>query len=251
MDYLLKKDTENWNIIPLVKISGIAVILQLLSIIVGVVVTVGFASIPNSAIEYYQLMQESRLMGLLADDFFSLILVVLYLFTFTGLFFVVARNNFSLALLSTLFTFTAVILVITSHSGFSLIHLSDQYWANADEMVRSQLLAAGEAIISQNIWNSTAGFFSGILLQGGGVLISIAMVGSKSFGKITIYSGILANGLDLVQHLIHYSSPSMAEMILYLAGPFYIIWYIMLARDLFNCIKVMNKRKSDLSLINA
>jgi hypothetical protein len=237
MDELVKKYFDNKNILPLVRVSGIAVLLQLLFIIAGFVITASFGSSPNSALEFYEIMRESKIIGLLRDDFHNIMIIVLYLFSFTGLFFVVMKNNFSLSLFATLLTFTAVILCIASHSGFSLMHLSEQYWSIIDETVKLQLIAAGESVIAQNMWNSSSAFFSGIFLQGGGVLMSAAMLGDKNFRKLTIYSGFLANGLDLVNHLIHYFSPSLALIILYIAGPFYIIWYLMLSRDLFKFLK--------------
>ncbi|MBN2410269.1 hypothetical protein JXQ31_01170 [candidate division KSB1 bacterium] len=230
---------ENKNILPLIRVSGIAALLQLIVITVGIVITAGLGPKPDSAYEYYVMMQESKFIGLLTDDFYSIILVSLYLFTFSGLFFVVMKNNFSLSIFATLLTFTAVILCISSHSGFSLMHLSDLYWVATDETTKSGLIAAGEAVIAQNIWNSSSAFFSGIFLQGGGVLISAAMLGDKNFRKLTIFSGFIANGLDLVQHLVHYFAPSPAEIILYIAGPFYIIWFLMLSLDLFKLVKLI------------
>jgi len=236
-----RKYLDNKSILPLVKVSGIAVLLQLLLVIVGIVIAIGLGPRPDSALEAYEIMRDSTIIGLLRDDFYNIILIVLYLFSFTGLFFVVVKNNFSLSLFATLLTFTAVILCITNHSGFSLMHLSEKYWATTDEMARVQLVAAGESILAQNMWNSSAAFFSGIFLQGGGVLMSLAMLGDKNFSKITIVSGILANGPDLLQHLIHYFAPSVAEIILYIAGPFYVIWFIMLSRDLSKIVKSMKK----------
>jgi hypothetical protein len=117
--------------------------------------------------------------------------------------------------------------------------LSERYHQATDDLTRSQLIAAGEAVIASNMWHSTASYFSGIMLQGSAVMISIAMIGHGSFRKLTIIAGIGANGLDLLQHLVHPLLPSFAEIVLYVAGPFYIIWYIVLALDLYKHSKLM------------
>ncbi len=71
------------------------------------------------------------------------------------------------------------------------------------------------------------------MLQGSGVMISLAMIGSGKFRKLTIVSGILGNGIDLIQHVIHPVLPNAAEIILMFAGPFYLIWYVTLGMDFY------------------
>ena len=83
------------------------------------------------------------------------------------------------------------------------------------------------------MWNSTAGFIAGILLQGAGVLISVVMLRGKTFSKVTAYAGILANGFDLTQHLMRPFLPSIASILLMIGGPFYLLWFPLLGRDLF------------------
>jgi uncharacterized membrane protein YedE/YeeE len=97
---------------------------------------------------------------------------------------------------------------------------------------RAQLLAAGEAVLAADMWHSSGGFAAGILLQGSGVLISLVMLKSRNFSKITAWTGLLGNGFDLVQHLLHLFAPAIAGVILMIAGPFYLVWFPMLARDL-------------------
>jgi hypothetical protein len=102
-------------------------------------------------------------------------------------------------------------------------------------------VAAGEAIIASDMWNSTAGFMAGILLQGAGVLISIILLRSSNFSRITAYAGILANGFDLAQHLIHPFIPSIASIPGMIAGLSYLIWFPMLGRDFFRLGRLEKK----------
>jgi hypothetical protein len=88
-----------------------------------------------------------------------------------------------------LFTFVAVTTGFATHSGFSLIHLSDQYAAATTEAQRIQLLATGEAVLAADMWNSSGAYMSGILLQGAGIIISVVMLCSKNFSKVTAYAG--------------------------------------------------------------
>ncbi len=215
-----------------IRIASIAAIAQLLVLSVGIVVTAGVGVIPTTAIGFFTLMHDNLLMGFLIDDFFSVLLITLYLFTFPALFQVLKTRNFSLSFYGAILSVIAVILTLSAHTGFSLLHLNGQYWAATDEMTRTRFLTAGEAVIAGNIWNSTAGFFSGVFLQGGGILMSAAMVGSGRFRRLTIIAGLLANSLDLINHLIGHWLPVMARILLFVGGPFYLVWYIMLFLDL-------------------
>lgn len=82
---------------------------------------------------------------------------------------------------------------------------------------------------------------AGILLQGAGVLISIIMLRSSNFSRITAYAGILANGFDLAQHLIHPFIPSIASIPGMIAGLSYLIWFPMLGRDFFRLGRLEKK----------
>jgi hypothetical protein len=58
------------------------------------------------------------------------------------------------------------------------------------------------------------------------------MLGSKDFSKVTAYAGLLGNGFDLVQHVLHPFVPSVSAFIMMFMGLFYLVWFPMLARDL-------------------
>ena len=58
------------------------------------------------------------------------------------------------------------LLALANESAFAMMHLSDLYAAASSAAQQEQLLAAGEAVIAANMWNSTAGFLAGIFMQG-------------------------------------------------------------------------------------
>jgi hypothetical protein len=66
------------------------------------------------------------------------------------------------------------------------------------------------------------------------------MLRSKDFSKITAYAGLLGNGFDLIQHIIHPFTPSLSEAIMLFMGLFYFIWFPMLGRDLLQLSKAQN-----------
>ncbi len=226
----------------LYQIGGTSALLQLATVLVIFVVSATLGTRPTSAQEYFRAYQENPLAGILRDDFTSLFLVAMYLGTFPALYVALRRVNPVAATFATLFTFAAVITCFATHSGFSLIHLSQQYAAAAGDAQRAQFLAAGEAILAADMWNSSGAYLSGILLQGGGIIISVVMLRSRDFSKATAIAGMLGNAFDLSQHVLHPFAPSVSAALMMAMGPFYLAWFPLLARDLFRLARTSSNR---------
>lgn len=234
------------------KMAAAAALLQFILICAFSAATVLTGPRPETAELAFKAFEQGKIFGLIKDEILIITMMSLYLVTFSALFYLLKERHYPITLLAVLFTFTAVILSIASQSAFSLMHLSERYFAAATPQEQSQILAAGEAVIAGNMWNGTSSYFAGFLLQGGGVMISIAMIGSKKFRMITIITGIASNGLDFIQHGIHHALPEPAKIILMAAGPFYFVWYFMLAWDLLkignsdiNAPKIVSKPVSE------
>ncbi len=214
-------------------IGGAAALMQLAAILSLIIAQATLGPKPASVEEYFAIQQSNRLAAMLRGDFLLLLLIGAYFGTFPALFLSLRRINPVTVSFAALFTFVAVILSWSTESTFSLLHLGDQYAAATSEAIRNQLVAAGEAVIASDGWNSSAGYMAGILLQGGGVMISLVMLRNRGFSKVTAIAGLLGNALDLVQHILHPFMPSLSATIQMAMGPFYFIWFPMLARDLF------------------
>jgi len=225
------KAESQWR--NLCRVGGIAATLQLICVLTSVVVAVTLGVEPTTVDEYFTLLQQDRLAGLLRLDFSTLILLCLYPLTSFGMYAALRRNDKAYAALAVALIFVGMILALAPHSGFSMIRLSDQFAAATSVAQQDQLLAAGQAVMSSDMWNSTSGFLAGIFLQGGSVLISILMLTSAKFSKATGITGVLANGFDLVHVFVALFNPALATILLYISGPFYLLWFPLLARDLY------------------
>lgn len=116
-------------------------------------------------------------------------------------------------------------------SAFSTISLSDQYAVATTDACRSQLLAAGKAIIASDMWHSTGARIGGIFLESAAVLISFVMLRSKICGKATAYVGILTHGLDLAHIIIGIFLPRARVILMAIAGPFCLLWLPLVGRN--------------------
>ena len=221
----------NWHTLYKLGSAGAALQFAVTLLLLGITFTLGLR--PTSVLEYFNAFQENPLALFLRDDFSSLVLVAMHLLVFPALYIALRRVDATFSLLATLFTFVAVTTCFAMQSTFSLFHLSRLYAASASEAQRAGLLAAGEAILSADMWNSSGAYVSGILMQGGGVIISAVMLRSKSFSKVTAISGMLGNGFDLLQHILHPFFPTLSATLMMVMGPFYMVWFPMMARDLW------------------
>lgn len=228
------KTQQNNSLKSLYTIGAIAILLQLATVLVLMAVSIALklGPRPTTVIEFFSMYNESKLVGMLRDDFSSVVLIVLYMGWVPAIYHALRKQNNALAIFSSIFILMGVASAFATHSGMSMMHLSDQYAAATSEAQRAHLLAAGEAVLASDLWNSTGGYMGGILLQGTGALISLLMLRNKDFGKVTAISGLLGNGLDLIQHLLHPFLPAIAGMIQPVMGIFYLVWFPMLARDM-------------------
>jgi len=222
-------------------IGSISALLQLVAILGYSVALGALGPKLTSAAEYFAAYQESPLEMVLRGDFLLLILIGLYLGTFPALYITLRRINPVYAALATLFTIIPVTLTFAGEATFAMLHLAEQYMAATIETVQAQLIAAGEAVIAAGMWNSSAAYMSGILLQGSGVMISVIMLRSGDFSKITAYAGIFGNGLDLIQHIIHPFAPEVSATLTMVMGLGYFVWFPMLAWDFFKLAKAQPK----------
>ncbi len=224
----------NFNPKNLYRIGGISALVQLAAILASIVIAVTLGTRPASAAEFFAIQQANPLAALLRGDFVMMFFLLgAYLGTFPALWWNLRHIYPLAATFAALFTAIAVILSFAGESTFALLHLGDLYAAASSESARAQLLAAGEAVLAAGWWHGTGSYMTGILLQGGGVVISLVMLRSRDFSKVTALSGLLGNALDLVQHLLHPFAPSIAAPIQMFMGIFYFVWFPMLARDLF------------------
>jgi len=229
MHYL---EFEKKDLRKLYRIGAVSSLLQLAVICIYMLVVATLGPRITSAEEFFLAMETSFWSSLFRVDLILLILVGLYLGNFPALLVSLWRVNHVTTLFAFMFTIIAVALSLAGESTFALFYLGKQYLASSSEVERSQFMAAGEAIYANGWWNSTGSYMTGVLLQGGGVMISLVMLRSHNFSKITALAGLIGNSFDLLQHLLTPFVPEVAQYLSF-AMVAYLIWYPMLARDLF------------------
>jgi len=193
---------------------------------------------PENIKECFAVLNENRLLGLLQLDILTVFAMPLYYLLFYSIYLTLKDTDIELAAISTILVFVGLTLFLSCASQFSILNLSDKYALAVDGSEKSQLLAAGEALFSSDIWHGTSAFIGGLLLQTGGLLFSIAMLKSDVFSRITAYTGIFIFGLDLIHILIVFFLPLLSNILMVIAGTFYLLWFLLVGFRLFQLSRV-------------
>ncbi|MCL5026225.1 MAG: DUF4386 family protein [Chloroflexi bacterium] len=210
----------------LYRISGAAALATLVLIPVQMIVFIASPP-PSTVIDYFTLFQNSKLLGLLTLDLLYVVDNVLLIPVFLALYVALRRASESFIAMGTALGLLGIVALFTSNTSFNMLSLSDQYAAATTDVKRSMLLAAGQAMLAT--YQGTAYHVSYVLGSVAGIVISAVMLRSNIFSKATAYSGILANviGLGLFVPTIGICFALTSVV------PFLAIWYILIARRLF------------------
>ena len=215
------------------KIGAIVAVILIAYSLVTMVQLVAIGGQPETAIEAFSMLEENRIVGLLRLDVLTLLIVPLYYPLFLSLYSAFRKTHPARATLATMLAVVGVTLFLATPSASSLVSLSDRFAHATTETERDQLLAAGEAILASDLWHGTGAVIGGILWLAATLLFAVLMLRSDAFGRFTAYVGIVTHGLDLARSLIDLLFPGVGIFLMAIAGPLYLVWYPLLARDLF------------------
>ena len=221
----------------LYKLCGVAAIIFIVYSLITMVQMVGIGGMPTTAEEGFVLLQENRMAGLLRLDILTLFTLPLYYLLFFGLYGALRRTNEVYATLAILLGCVGLTLVLATPSALSFVTLSDRFAAAATEAQRAHFLAAGEAMLASDLWHGSGARLGGLLLQIAWVLTSVVMLGNRNFGRFTTYTGLVAHGVDLARILLGFFFSVLDIPLMAIAGPLYLVWFPLLARDLFRLSK--------------
>lgn len=186
---------------------------------------------PETAQAGFTLLAENRVLGLLRLDALTILVMPLYYLVFLGLCTALRGTDDALALLAAALAFAGVTLILATPSAFSFLTLSDRFAAATDEAQKTLLLAAGEAILASDLWHGSGALMGGLLLQTAALLASVVMLRSRAFSRLTAWIGVVTHGLDLLHLLVGFFLPAGGVVLLMVAGPLYLVWFPLLARD--------------------
>lgn len=180
---------------------------------------------PVTAGEAFSILQENLFTGLLRLDLLTVFVIPLYYLLLFSIYTLLKDTKPAVMIISMILTFAGTTLFLSAPSVFSYLDLSNKFAFATSEEDRRMFLAAGEAVISSDIWHGTAPRIGGLMMQTGWVMISVCMLKNDVFGRFTAVIGIVTHGLDLVHILIGFFLPAAGDIIMFVAGPLYLLWF--------------------------
>jgi len=191
---------------------------------------------PSTVLGFFELFQESTLMGLINLDLLLTIDYVLVLFIYFVLFIVLSRREKSLSLIATILGCLSITLYIVSREAtFSMIALSNEYFGASTEMERAATLAAGKTLLA--VYNGSA-FSTSYVLGGFAMLLfSIAMLRDELFENSIPITGLVTSVLMFVP-------PTVGEVGVWISMVSLVpslIWMILMSRWLFRTAKSLTQ----------
>lgn len=189
----------------------------------------GPAPNPSTAADWYRLLHEHSLVGVLLLNATDLINYGLVGLIFLGLAAALWRRARRAAVVSAFLAIVGVAFFFLSNQAFPLLSLSREYYAATTDLDRGVLLSAGEALIttSNPLVFATGVFWAFVLVTTAGVVASSAMLRTGVFSKATGWTGLVANILGLGYFLTVAVDPPLTAIPMSLSAPFLLVWYIL------------------------
>jgi len=209
----------------LYKIGGAAALITAVIMPIQIIVYIAFPP-PSTVLGFFTLFQNNVLLGLLALDLLIIVDLVLLVPIILALYAALRRTNEPFTAIASTFGIVGVAVYFSSNTAFEMLSLSNQYAVATTEAQRSMLLSAGQAMLA--IYGGTSFQLSYVFQAVYGIIISAVMLRSKIFSKVTAYVGILAGVIAFGLFV-----PKIGIFISIFSILFYEIWYILIARRLF------------------
>jgi hypothetical protein len=230
----MSESNSNWR--SLYKIAGVATIILLIYSLATMLIMFGAGVPPATANEILEMLSQNQLMGLLRLDALTTLVMPLYYLLFLSLFIALRKSHEVGATITLLLGSAGLTLFLAAPSFISWMVLSEKF-AIADQAQKTLLLAAGETILATDLWHSSSAFVGGLLLQTSMLLISLVMLRSNTFSKLTAWVGVVTHSLDLAHIPFLLFFPTIGTILMIFGGTLYLVWFPLLARDFFHLAK--------------
>ncbi len=224
----------------LYRVGGAAALTVVVLYVIQIIVLVAWPP-PSTAIGYFTLFHKNALLGLLDLDLLSLADYALFVPMFLALYMALRRASPSFMAIATTLALVGIATYFASNTAFEMLSLSNQYAAATTAAQKSLIEASGQAMLA--IYQGTAFVVSYVLLAIAPLIISVVMLRSNTFGKVTASMGIVANVLAL-----GFFVPAIGVFLSLISVVGLLIWYVLIALRLFQLAqnyKAIKKEVSD------
>ena len=182
---------------------------------------------PTTVLGYFAVFRDNAILGLLDLDLLLIVDQMLIILVLLALYMALRHTDESLMLVATAIGIIGALLFIVSREAtLSMMWLSQQYTGSTSEAEQATIVAAGQTLLTA--YNGTA-FSVGYFLSGlADLVISVVMLRSTVFSRLTGVWGVLAGATGLVPA----SFGTLGFVLSFLALLPLLVWLFLIARRL-------------------
>jgi hypothetical protein len=211
----------------------IAGLITILDIIIGM--SLSTDSVPKTALEYFNLFNESKFIGLYYLDFLNFINVFFILSYYILIVIIIGKRTKKLATISLILSISGSILFILNNGSIDLMNLSNQYFVSNSSVTMQGYLDEAEIILTRSAHGSVSIFYGYFILSIANILLAlilfktdfikkyVSILGLIGYGMLSIYLILITFVLELNPIIIGFAG---------IAGIIVLIWQFSVARKL-------------------
>jgi hypothetical protein len=230
-------ETEDSAWKSLYKVSASAALIMVVVFFPIQIIAFSMAPIPTTAVDWFTLLRNNRLLGLLDLDLLYVADQALLIPIFLTLYVALRRANKAYMALATIFGILGATVYFATNNAVSMLYLSDQYAVATTDAQRSLFLAAGETTIAVSL--GTAWYVFNVLASVALLIVSVVMLRSTVFSKATAYVGILGSIFGLA-----FFVPTAGIFFLLISAFALQIWFVLIAQRLFQIGQTVSNQEA-------
>ena len=196
------------------------------------IIIVSGVTYPTTPESWFALFQQNPLLGLIFLNAFDVFSIAILGLMFLALYVALRCTNPSYMAVATFFAFLGVAVFVSARAEMvtATLSLSNQFAIATTEAERSQILAAGHAVMAlSRATPETLGFF---FITIASLIISTVILQSSTFSKMIAYLGILGSIIVLANDISIVIAPSIATILMPLSGLVWLVWWILVGQKL-------------------
>lgn len=179
-------------------VAFVAVAGSLTDIVITAVPGWQTSTVPASAVRWFAQLSENPFLGLRNLDLLNMTISVVSIPMYVALYGALRRTNQGLAALSLVVVTVATAVFVAHNAALSMLDLSRQYFLATTDAQRIVLEAAATSLLAGGAHGSL-GTFAGFFLSAiATLLMAVAMLGARIFGRLAGWIGILGTSLLIV-----------------------------------------------------